>query len=211
MKKKIILIGAGPLGINTAHIIHQQGIFEIAGFIDSKAGIVGGIKVLGDDSILESLLESGITHAVVCIGDAKKRIAISATIKKMGFTIPVLVHPSADLGIDTHIGEGSIIFHNAFIGPESTVGPYCIIEAGAFIGHNTILQEGVLIAARVTVGNHTSVGSCSTLKLGAGCASKLQLGLNCTVGEFRNLFTNLADGENLAAGELAGCADQSKR
>lgn len=195
MKEKIVIIGAGPLGINAAHIIQQQNIFKIVGFIDFMKGTVAGLPLIGDDSVLDSLKLDGVDNAVVCIGDSHKRIAISEEIKRKGFEIPTLIHPSADLGIGSTIGEGSIIFHSAFIGPETIIGPYCIVEAGAFIGHNAILHEGVLLSARTVVGNQTSIGRCTTFKIGAGCANKLSIGCNCRVGEFYNILTNIADNE----------------
>jgi UDP-3-O-[3-hydroxymyristoyl] glucosamine N-acyltransferase len=193
MKEKIVLLGAGPLGVNAAHIIQQQGIFEIAGFVDSKGGAVAGYNVLGDDSVLDTLQRSGISNALVCIGNPNKRITISAEIKCRGFNIPALVHPSADLGIGAKIGEGSILLHGVFVGPEAIIGPYCVLEAGAFVGHNTILYEGVLLSARTVVGNFTSIGRCTTFKLGAGCTNKLRIGHNCSVGDFRTLLMHLDD------------------
>ncbi len=193
MKQRIVIIGAGPLGVNAAHIIQQQGLFEITGFVDSKTGTVAGFDILGDDSVLDSLQRSGISHAVVCIGDSKKRIAISAQIKSMGFNIPALIHPSADLGIGAQVGEGAILFHGVFVGPETVIGTCCVIEAGAFVGHNSILQEGVLLSARACIGNHVSIGRCSTFKLGAGCPNKLQIGQYCVVGEFQRLITDIGD------------------
>lgn len=193
MKEKIVLLGAGPLGVNAAHIIQQQGIFEIAGFVDTKGRSVAGYNVLGDDSVLNSLKSNGISNALVCIGNPNKRIAISAEIKSRGFNIPVLVHPSADIGIGARIGEGSILFHGVFVGPESIIGPYCVLEAGAFVGHNAIMHEGVLLSARTIIGNFTSIGRCTTFKLGAGCTSKLLIGDNCIVGEYRTLLMHLDD------------------
>jgi len=193
MQKPIILIGAGPLGLNAAHIVRQQGAFEIAGFVDAKKTAVGGIEILGDDSVLESLKNRGVSHAVVCIGDPRKRIAVAAQLKQKGFALPALVHPYADLGIGAQIGEGSIIFHGSFVGAQTVIGPYCVIEAGAFVGHDCLLQEGVLLSARACLGNHVSVGSCSTFRLGAGCANKVRIGQGCVVGEFRSVLADLAD------------------
>lgn len=192
--KKIVLIGAGPLGLNAVHIIQQQGKYEIVGFIDSKKGAVAGIEILGNDSELGTLRDKGIDNAVVCIGDPKKRIAISNEIKSKGFNIPTLIHPAADVGLNAEIGEGTIIFHNVFVGPETVIGPYCVVEAGVFIGHNVVIREGVLLSARAVIGNSTSIGRCSTFKIAAGCINKLQIGHNCVVGEFKALFNNLDDG-----------------
>ena len=194
--KKIILIGAGPLGLNAAHIIQTQGIYEIAGFIDTKKGTIGGIEILGNDSKLETLRDKGITNAVVCIGNSQKRIEISREIKNKGFNIPTLIHPSADVGLNAEISEGTIIFHNVFMGPEVVIGPYCVIEAGVFIGHNVKICEGVLLSARAVVGNLASIGSCSTFKIAAGCNNKIKIGRNCIISEFKTLFDNL-DNENM--------------
>lgn len=200
MKERIVLVGAGPLGINAAHIAKLQGTFEVAGFVDSKTGEVAGYPVLGDDSALERLRASGIRNAVVCIGDATKRIAVSAELKNKGFAIPPLIHPSADVGIGAEIGEGAILFHTAFVGPQAVIGAYCVIEAGAFVGHNAVLQEGVLLSARTVVGNHAAIGRGTTLKLGSGCANRVRIGERCVVAEFRNLIEDVSDNTEVAHG-----------
>lgn len=191
-KNRIVLIGAGPLGMNVAHIIQKQGKYELAGFIDSKKGNVAGIEVLGDDSILDDLFRRGIRNAFVSIGNSKKRVEYSRVLKQKGFKIPALVHPSADIGLSASIGEGSVLFHNVFIGPETEIGDYCIIEAGTFIGHNAKIHDGVLLSARTVIGNSAVINEFATLKLGARCLGKLSIGVGSVVRENRILESDLA-------------------
>ena len=190
--KKIILMGAGPLGLNVAHILKKHGKYELAGFIDSKQAQVGGIEVLGNDDIIDSLIDRGIRYALVCIGNSKKRSELSTMIKQKGFIIPTLIHPSADIGIGVRMGEGTVVFHDVFIGPDSEIGNSCIVEAGAFVGHNVKIGEGVLLSARAIVGNSACIQDFSSLKLGAKCAGSINVGAHCTIKEFKTLDTDLA-------------------
>lgn len=163
-RERIILFGAGPLGLNAAHIIRKAGEYTLVGFIDSKTGPVADIPILGNDSLADSLLAEGVRHAAVSIGNNQVRCRVARALKEKGFLLPALVHPGADVGLRATIGEGSIVFANAFIGPETTIGPFCVIEAQALIGHHVTIAEGVLVSPRALVENAATIPALTVFK-----------------------------------------------
>ena len=167
MNKKIVLLGAGALGLNVAQILRRMGDFDLVGFVDAKDGTVAGIPILGGDEILDDLLGRGIDHAFPSIGNSSRRVALSRELRSRGFTIPTLVHPGADVGIGTELGAGAAIFHGAFCGPESVVGDHSLLEAGVFVGHHVTIGEGVLVAATAKIGNGATLGAYCTVGYGA--------------------------------------------
>ena len=76
MKKiKLILIGAGQLGVLVSNIIKKDRKYEVVGFIDStkkKGKKINDIKVLGNDNYLKKLSSKSI-QLVICIGDISIR------------------------------------------------------------------------------------------------------------------------------------------
>ncbi len=70
MKPRVILYGAGGHGKVVADIVEKQGLHVIAGFLDDgRSGEVFGVPVLGGEGELARIRESGVRHAVPCIGD----------------------------------------------------------------------------------------------------------------------------------------------
>jgi UDP-perosamine 4-acetyltransferase len=166
-KARIVLIGAGPLGLNVAGIVQRLPQYELLGFIDTTDSPIDGIDVIGDDSMLDSLFMAGVRHLVVCIGKAARRLALGEDLRHKGFELPTIIHPSADLGLAVIIGRGTIVFPGAHILPRAEIGDYCIIEAGCFVGHHTRVGRGSLLGARAMVGNRVTFGERVTIGMGA--------------------------------------------
>lgn len=171
MTTKIALVGAGPLGLNVAGVVKRLPNFELIGFIDNKEGPVGDIDVLGGDSILGRLLQDGVDHLVVCIGNPERRIERATELRNAGFKLPAVVHPSANLGVGVMIGCGSIVLPGAIVLPDARVGDFAVVEAGAFVGHDTILGAGALLGARSLVGNRAVIEDRVIIGMGASVRS----------------------------------------
>jgi carbonic anhydrase/acetyltransferase-like protein (isoleucine patch superfamily) len=185
MPDRIVLIGAGPLGLNVAGVISQLPEYELAGFIDTKEGPVAGIGVLGDDTILGGLLNGGIRHLVVCLGDPARRVAKARELKGRGFTLPSVIHPSAALGAAVRIGGGSIILPGAIVLPEVDVGEFCVVEAGSFVGHHTRLGAGALLGARSLVGNRVVAEDLVAIGMGAVVPSGSTVSAGTRIADFQ--------------------------
>jgi UDP-perosamine 4-acetyltransferase len=166
-KTEIVLIGAGPLGLNVAGIVQRLPQYQLLGFIDTIDSPIGGIDVIGDDSMLDSLFTTGVRHLVVCIGNAARRLALGEELRHRAFELPTIIHPAADLGLAVTIGRGTIVFPGAHILPRAEIGDYCVIEAGCFVGHHTRVGRGSLLGARAMVGNRVTLDEGVTMGMGA--------------------------------------------
>jgi sugar O-acyltransferase (sialic acid O-acetyltransferase NeuD family) len=93
-----------------------------------------------------------------------------------------LVHPSAHLGSNVHLGRGVCIGPHTVLAPNVTVGNFSSINRACSIGHDTKLGEfstinpGALIAGMVTVGDRTLIG------IGAVIIDGIQIGKHSVVG-----------------------------
>ena len=74
-RKKIILVGAGQLGVLVSNILKKDKKYSIAGFVDTKKKLgktVNGIKIIGGDDYLKKLPPKKFS-LIICIGDVLKR------------------------------------------------------------------------------------------------------------------------------------------
>ncbi len=123
--EKIILVGAGGHCKVIIDIIKSSYKYDIVGVTD-RAYVYGedkfvlDIPIIGDDSILEGLYESGVTSAFVCVG-ALQNISIRNNIyndlKDIGFNIPVLMHKNAIVSPYANIASGTCVMPGAIINP----------------------------------------------------------------------------------------------
>ena len=164
--ERIILIGSGGHAGSVADSIMQSKQYEIAGYIE-RADIGGtgalGIPVLGTDSDLEAIFDTGIHTAFVTIGYMGKgdvRERIYERLKQMGYSVPVIIDPSAILARGVQTGEGTFIGKRAVVNSNARIGRMCIINTGAIVEHDNEIGDF----------SHIAVGSvlCGDVKLGKG-------------------------------------------
>jgi UDP-perosamine 4-acetyltransferase len=193
-KKRIALIGAGPLGLNVAGVVSRSPDHELVGFIDNKKGPVAGIEVLGDDSVLDDLLHDGVRQLVVCIGDSRRRVDVGGKLRARGFELPALVHPAADIGIGARLGSGTIVLPGAVVLPETDIGEFCIVEAGCFVGHHGRFGDGTLVGGRAVVGNRVTLDEAVIIGMGATVKSGSHVPAGTRIAEFESWEASVAPG-----------------
>ena len=185
----ILGIGAGGHCKVVMEIIRCAGLWQIAGLLDSDASrtgeFVSGIAILGDDDLASDLFKKGIHAAFIgigSVGSVQPRRNLFAFLRNLGFELPVLIHPSASVAFDTHIGGGTCIMPGAIVNPGANIGACAIINSGAIIEHDCQISDfahispGAVLAGSVFVGEGTHVG------IGAVVRQGIRLGKNAMVG-----------------------------
>lgn len=88
--------------------------------------------------------------------------------KNKGYTIYTFVSEDAKV-YSGEVGEGSIIYPNAFVAPFVKIGKGCFLENSVSVAHHSVVGDFCFLAPRATV--------CGDTKIGTNCF----LGANCTV------------------------------
>lgn len=159
MHKKVIIIGAGGHAKVIADIIEKSGD-QIVGFLDDKIEkntiIVKDYKVIGDLNSRFSLSIANKDYEfITAIGDNKRRKEISTSPNLKFYTA---IHPSAQIGLDVKIEEGTAIMANACINSSARIGKHCIINTGAIIEHDNIIENFVHISPNSALGGTVRIG-----------------------------------------------------
>lgn len=176
--EKIVLIGFGGHAKSVIDSLERQGKYEIYGYTEFEK-MNSQYLYLGKDDILEAVFESGIKNAFVCVGYLGKgnsREKIFDKLKTIGFTLPIIVDPSAIVSENVFIDEGTFVGKGCIINSESYIGKCCIINTGSIIEHETEIDDFA----------HISVGSvlCGQVKVGKGAF----VGANSTVIQCRKVL-----------------------
>ena len=110
MKQDIVLIGGGGHAKVIIEMIQESNQYNIIGICDKGTGSVRGIPIIGDDEILPSLYQQGLRNAFICIGaigNPQKRWQIYEHLKKIGYVLPVIIHPNTSISSSVVINEGT--------------------------------------------------------------------------------------------------------
>lgn len=180
MMEDIVLVGFGGHAKSVADCIKRQNKYNIIGYTD-KQNNHSKYKYLGNDDVLEDLYRSGVKNAVICIGFLGKgdiRERLYNQLKGIGFTLPLIIDPSAIVSDDAIISEGTFVGKNVVINTEANIGCCCIINTGAIIEHESKVGDFT----------HVAVSSilCGQVEVGQACL----IGANATVIQCMSITDN---------------------
>ena len=157
---KLLIVGAGGHGQVVREVAEAIGTYEKIDFVDDNSTLaIGKMKDLQE-------LHGEYDAAFVGIGKNHLRRELLGKLQEYGYSIPVLIHPTAYVSRSAKIGKGTVVEPKAIVNASSKVADGCIISVGAIVDHDVILEECV----HVNAGAICKAGSTVTaeIKLEAG-------------------------------------------
>lgn len=186
MNKEVVIIGASGHGKVIADIILKSGD-KVYGFLDDDNTKIGtwlaehdGFQVLGDSNYSVQLIhENPDLEFIIAVGNNKIRKIIA---DKYDLKYYTAISPSANVGFDVKIEEGTVIMPNACISPSTNIGKHCIINTGAIVEHDNIIKEYVHISPNAALAGTVVVGENTHVGVGATVINNVNIGSNCIIG-----------------------------
>lgn len=180
MSRQVVIIGAGGHGKVAADIIRCAGD-QVLGFLDDGEGIpdyIAGIPYLGK---IENYVNYPGVSFLIAIGNAQVRERIAQRLQ--GVSWHTAIHPAAVVsGLETSVGEGSVIMAGAVVNPGAVIGSHCIINTCAVVEHDDYLEDYVHISVGARLGGVVRVGKGSWVGIGAVVSNCLNVCERCMIG-----------------------------
>lgn len=190
--RTIYIIGAGGHGKVVADIAKKNKYHKIFFLDDNIKGNIGEYQIIGTSDEIHRLNKE---HKNVCffiaIGDNEIRNAIYLKLKKMGVTIPYLIHPSAVIDETVIIDEGSVIMANVVINANSKIGKGCIINTASSIDHDTTILDFVHVSPGSHLACCVTVGANSWLGIGCNIINNINISNNVILGAGTTLLKDI--------------------
>lgn len=186
----VVIIGASGHGKVVADIIEKSGD-TVVGFLDDNESLgkeFFGYSVLGVVKEYSKFLEYSF---IIAIGNAKIRERIYANIQ--GVQWYTAIHPSAVIGKNVCIGEGTVVMAGAVINADTRIGVCGIINTCASVDHDNVLGDfvhvsvGSHLAGTVHVGNRTWIG------IGAVVSNNVEICDDCMIGAGAVVVKDIAE------------------
>lgn len=202
---KLVLVGGGGHGRAVLAAARTSGVHEIVSCTDPRPELAGseldGIPILGDDSLLPELLESGIRGACIGVGgsrDNHPRSKLYEELVALGFELPPIVHNTATVAGSTQIGRGSVILAAAVVGPGARVAENVIVNTAAVVEHDNVLEDHVHIATGAVLGGGVTVERLAHVGLGASVIQGVRIGREAVVGVGSVVLNDVGPGMTVA-------------
>lgn len=182
MNNDLVILGAGGHAKVIADIAKKSG-YRVLGFLDdnAKAKEILCMPVLGK---IEDCVKFPECEFVIAIGNNAVRKAIC---EKYPLRFATLIHPSAQIGMDVNIGEGTVIMANAVVNPSAVIGKHSIINTSSVVEHDCSVGDFVHISPRavlcgtVTVGDNVHIGTGATVINNITICGDSMIGAGATV------------------------------
>ncbi len=198
--KDIVIIGCSGHAKVVIDIIERQKQYNIVGLIDKDETRLGkevlGYKIIGTDHNIKALIEKNkIYGGIIAIGDNQKRKEIFIRIKdcNIPFKFVTAIHPEAQIGKDTLIGDGTVIMAGAIVNPSTKIGIQCIINTNASVDHDCSIGDFCHIAPNATIAGNVRIEEETIVGLGANVINNLKIGKNTLIGAGSLVLNDIPD------------------
>lgn len=194
--KKIVIWGASGHAMVVADIIRLQAEYEIVGYLDDinpQQREFCRSVVLGGKEQLEFLRNQGVHHAFLAFGNNDARLALGAYIKSIGFSLAVVIHPSAVIASDIFINPGTMVAAGAVINPGCQIGENVIINTLSSVDHECILGDGSHVSPGAHLAGRAVLGRATWIGLGANISDHITIGDGTIVGAGSVVVRDLPD------------------
>jgi len=175
---KILIYGAGALGLIVAEMLEQEEILsEDIVFVDDNLAS----EINYDQA--KRLFSPRECDMIIAIGykNLNNRLAIYQKIKKDGYRLRNIIHPEACVNLKTTIGDGCIIMEKAVVGLHAILSDIVVMWSGAIVSHDSIIGKNTFLSPNSTVCGFAEIGQNSFIGAGAIIADHAKLSSNSFV------------------------------
>lgn len=197
----VVIIGGGGHAKMCIDVIKTMKQYKLVGILDNNIELenqVLGVPVIGTDEDLVELYKKGlrlVVNGVGSVANNKVRIQIFNDLKKIGFSIPAIIHPMSVVEPSAKVKEGAQIMMGALVGSDCIIGENCIINSGSIVSHDSNIGDHSHIAPGAVLGGHVEIKSNVVIGMGATIFLSVKIGENAIINNGKNVFSDINAGQ----------------
>lgn len=196
----LIVIGGGEHArVVAAAARTRPGEWRIMGYTDrsGRGRLDPGLPFLGDDAHAARLAESASPsdRPLLVLGVGRPLDARLAIVDAFGSgtTWATVVHSTAWVADDVHLGEGVVALAGAIVNPGARIGAHAIVNSGAIVEHDVVVGRGSHVGPGAMVGGGAVIGDGVLLGIGAVVRDHVVVGSGAVVGMGAVVISDVAE------------------
>ncbi len=193
--KSIMIIGNGGHAKVIKDIISRNDSLTFKGYLDDN------IKEFYErDGLIYDCLDNISKYYtdyyfIIAIGNNEIREVIYNRLNIPNERFQKLIDPSAIIGTNVKIGNGTVVMPNSVINADSVIGEHCIINTASIVEHDNYIENFVHISPNSTLTGGVKVGSGSQIGASATVIPQKSIGKNTIVGAGATVVSDIGDNE----------------
>ncbi|MES5891530.1 NeuD/PglB/VioB family sugar acetyltransferase [Bacillus cereus group sp. RP43] len=193
MKEKLLIIGASGHGKVIADIALKMKKWKGIAFLDDNESEKSsmGIEIIDKSASISKYVDD--YDFFVGIGNNVIREKVQRRLEAEGASIPVLIHPSAIIGEQVYLEEGTVVMAGAVINCCTKIGKGCIINTASTIDHDNIIEDYVHISPGAHLAGTVKVGSGTWLAIGSVVINNINITNECKIGAGAVVIRDIAE------------------
>ncbi len=184
----IFVIGASGHAKVVIDVIERQGVWRVAGLIDTyktPGTELMGYPVLGPEDCLPVFMtRHNAGGAIIAIGDNQVRQRMALRVAEIAPSLAFVsaVHPAAHIAREVQIGKGVDIMAGVTVNPGTRIGDFCFLNTNASVDHDNVLEPFSCVQPNAATGWNVRLGARSVLAMGATVVPGISIGADTIIG-----------------------------
>lgn len=186
--ERVVIVGAGVVGALAFEYFAYDSPHEVVAFTAEReyvtTEIFCGLPVVPFDELAEKYppteYQAFVAISSTRLNRVRRRLygaVKAADYRCVSYTSSrAFLSPSAQIGENTLVGEGSSLHHMACVGNN------VIMLSGVHVGHGSVIEDDCFLASHVAIGGSCRVGRASFLGINSCVASFLSVAEDCVIG-----------------------------
>jgi sugar O-acyltransferase (sialic acid O-acetyltransferase NeuD family) len=168
MYKPILIVGAGGFGREVFWLINeinsQKLEWDVLGFLDDDKKALDNFEnyptIIGTTNDYGEINNryTGSVFLINAIGDPSTRKKTVFSLSNAGAKWATLIHPTASIGTNSVINEGSILARNSIVTCDAKIGCHVHINIFSSCDHDTTIGDFCTISPKVDIQGGAQVG-----------------------------------------------------
>lgn len=171
--------------------------WEIKGILDTPDKVGSkclGFDIIGTDEDIPLFVEE--CQFVVTLGfikDPRHRVELHKRIVGQGGQLATIIASTANVSEYAHIGEGTVVLHNACVNAGAEIGMSCIVNTLSNIEHDVKVGDFTHVSTGVMVNGDCKIGKGTFIGSGSVIVNEKQVGDNVVIGAGCLVCTDLTE------------------
>jgi sugar O-acyltransferase (sialic acid O-acetyltransferase NeuD family) len=119
---------------------------------------------------------------VIALGEPKYRHELRNRVLARNYTLQTLVHPTALIGTDSHLGNGAIVQYNCVVSCNAILGENTLMLFMSCVGHDSIIGSDTVISRHASLSGSCTVGDRTYISVSVPVKEKISIGSDTIVG-----------------------------